>query len=170
MKKYDMLNKYHLTLLIPVLLVLSGCWSKSDKNDSVSKLVVINVLDKNYYDDCHITGSINIPFEDLEAKLKDLNKKDQYVVYCSNYACTAAPYCAKMMKDAGFDKMFVFHAGIVGWYQKKYPHTGPAVMSYLRDANDKLDEDSLNDEQHTGIVDISAEELKTKMEEAHLLS
>ena len=38
-------------------------------------------------------------------------------------------------------------------------------MSYLQDVNDKLDEDEpLDEQEHSGIVDITAEELKTKGE------
>ena len=177
MKKHDMLFKHKLTflnssLLIFTTLFFSGCffWN-SDKKVNESKLIVINVLDKDYYDDCHITGSINIPFEDLENNINTMNKKDMYVIYCSNYACTAAPHCAKMMKEAGIENVTVLHAGIVGWYQLKYPYIGEAKMSYLEETNKKLYADEPVDEcDNSCINDISAEELKLKMIEAGLLS
>ena len=137
-KKCDMINKNKLTLLIPFLsifiaVIFSGCWGGST-NDS--GLVVVNVLDKKYYEDCHIQGSVHIPFEDIEARIKTFDKNNHYVFYCSNYACTAAPFTATMLKEAGFPKVSVYHGGIVEWYQKKYPCVGPAELSYLKDENE----------------------------------
>lgn len=175
MKKYDIIDKYKLTLLSSSLLVFStvffsGCW-KSEAEDKKSKLVVINVLDKDYYDDCHITGSVNIPFEELDDRVKGMNKKDSYIFYCSNYACTAAPFSAKMFKDAGVDNVAVYHGGMVEWYQNKYPYTGSAKKSYLQDINEKLEEDEPLDEQaHAEIKDITADQLLSMMKSAKLLS
>ena len=175
MKNYDMLNKHKLTLMSSSLLAVaalffSGCW-KSEIKDKESKLVVINVLDKDYYDDCHIAGSVNIPFGEVEDRITSLNKKDQHVIYCSNYACTAAPFTAGIMKKAGFENVSVFHGGIVQWHQKGYPCTGPATMEYLQDSNEKLNEDEpLDEQEHSEITDLTAEQLLEKMKESNLLS
>lgn len=172
MKKYDMINKNKLTLLSVSLvgvsaLFLAGCgWFSSKKEEVAPGLVVINVLDKDYFDDCHITGSINVPFDDLEKKISSLNKQSEYVVYCSNYACTAAPHSAKMLKDADFDQVSVYHGGIVEWHQKGYPCTGPAQKEYLKEANEPMDDEDHSDD----MVSVTADELKTKMIEAGLLS
>ena len=91
MKKYDILLDVALknikflsfSLIVCSLLVLSGCWSSSNNQ---SKLIIINVLDPDYYQDCHIPGSINIPFEKFEDRMKTLNKKDfQWYVYILPY-------------------------------------------------------------------------------------
>lgn len=167
MKKY-MLFKLKIAFLGLPLAVMamffSGCW-KSDSRNKASKLVVINVLDKDYYDDCHITGSVNVPFEELEDRVKSMNKKDSYVFYCSNYACTAAPFSAKMLKDAGAENVFAYHGGMAEWYQNKYPYTGLAQKSYLNDANSKFD-----DEDHAEIKNITADQLLSMMKSAKLLS
>lgn len=165
MKKYGIIKQNSLTYIFSAFMVctglfLTGCWKGSDKQ---SKLVVINVLDKKMYDDCHITGSINIPFEDLEDRMKSLSKDDEYVFYCSNYACTAAPFSAKMLKDADFSNVSVYHGGIVEWYQKKYPYSGPAKDDYLKEDNEPLDDDD-----HEVPV-IKAEDLKSKLEKSGLL-
>ena len=44
---------------------LSGCVSSEKKEIDAPKLLVINVLDKALYDDCHITGSIHVPFDQV---------------------------------------------------------------------------------------------------------
>jgi S-adenosylmethionine:tRNA-ribosyltransferase-isomerase (queuine synthetase) len=38
------------------------------------KLIIINVLDKKYYNDCHIPESINIPYEEFKAKITELGE------------------------------------------------------------------------------------------------
>ena len=72
MKKYGIVNMNKLTLFFPSVIAVavicfSGCFDSSQKE---SKLVVINVLDQKYYDDCHIKGSINIPFDEFENQLQ----------------------------------------------------------------------------------------------------
>ncbi len=169
MKKYDILldvtmkNIHFLgfSLIVCSILVFSGCWNSSN---NASKLVVINVLDSDYYKDCHMTGSINIPFDQFEERMKTLNKKDSYVLYCSNFACTAAPYAAELLKNAGFEDVAFFPGGIVQWYQNGYPCTGAAQMVYLKEENELLGEDD-----HPGIQMLTPQELQSKMEQAGLI-
>ena len=158
--KMNTLKLFFSAFILPVALLLSGCWKSADKSSS---LVIINVLDKNYFDDCHITGSVHIPFEDLEKRMSSMSKDDQYVFYCSNYACTAAPFSAKMFKDAGFKNVYLYPGGIVEWYQKGYPCQGPAKMEYLKEDNEPLGEE---DED---VPVLTPAELKSKMEKFNLL-
>lgn len=145
------------SLIVCSLMLFAGCWSSSNNH---SKLVVINVLDPEYHQDCHMTGSINIPFEQFEERMKSLDKKDRYVLYCSNFACTAAPYAAELLHKAGFEDVSLFPGGIVQWYQKGYPCTGPAKMDYLKEENEPMDE-----ENHPGIKLLTPDELKTAMDQ-----
>ncbi len=167
-KKYDILNKnrsrFYIFSLIITGLLLSGCW-QSDTGKKDSKLMVINVLDKSYFEDCHITGSISITFEELETRMSKMDKSKDYVLYCSNYACMAAPTSVKMMQNIGFKDVAVYPGGIVEWYQKKYPYQGPATMEYLKDENEPLGEDDDVD-----VPTVSAEALLEKMKKADLLS
>lgn len=165
MKNYDIIKLWNFKFLFFSLIFLqtfffSGCWSSKIES---SKLVVINVLDATYYDDCHMTGSINIPFENLENRMKSLNKNNSYVFYCSNYACTAAPYAAGMFKEAGFKNVSVFTGGIVEWFKAGCPVTGPAQKEYLNEENEPL-----SDEDHKDIMVISLEDLKAQMASANM--
>jgi len=171
MKKCDIINMKNSKIILSSLTILaaflfSGCWSSKTSDQSVGqepKLVVINVLDASNFDDCHMTGSINIPFEALEDAMKTLNKKDHYVLYCSNYACTAAPFAAGMMQEAGFEHAAFFPGGIVEWYQKGYPCTGPAQMGYLKEENEPLSEDD-----HAEVPMLSVDDLKAEMTAAKM--
>lgn len=169
-KKYDILHfvptkLYVCSLIVFSIAFLSGCWSSSNSDvTKESALKVINVLDKSYFNDCHIKGSINIPFEEFEDSLKSLLKNDKYVIYCSNYACTAAPYAAQLMKDSGFKHVMLLPGGMVEWYQKNLPCSGSAQLQYLKEDNPVLDEHG-----HEGLEEITPEQLYEKLKEAKLL-
>ena len=52
-----------ITVLLAAIVLLPSCgWDSGSK----PSFVLVNVLDKEFYDDCHIKGSINVPFENLE--------------------------------------------------------------------------------------------------------
>jgi rhodanese-related sulfurtransferase len=169
-KKYGMIQSVYMKLYVCSLIIfditfLSGCWGSSNlQQTEISSLQVINVLDKSYFDDCHIKGSINIPFDEFEQSLKKLSKNDEYVVYCSNYACTAAPYAAQLMKDAGFEQVSLLPGGIVEWYQKGLPCTGTGQLQYLKEENSVLDEDG-----HSDLKSVTSEQLLEKLKNYKLI-
>ena len=123
-----------------------------------AQLVIINVLDKAEFDDCHIQGSINIPFDEFENKVASLSKYNHYVLYCADYACMSSAFCVKLLKDAGIEHVWEYDGGIVEWYQKGYPIEGAAHEEYL-----KLENINFNDEKLS--TSITAEELLVKIEE-----
>lgn len=168
LKKYDIVNSKHsifvgCSLIIFALTFLSGCWGSTEKSTE-PKLTVINVLDPSYFDDCHIKGSINIPFELFEEKIKTLSKNDHYVLYCSNYACTAAPFSAQLLQEAGFANVKLLPGGIVEWYQKGFPCNGPAQLQYLHEENQPFADDG-----HGDLHVISPEKLLEKLKAAGLV-
>lgn len=151
-----------------VLALLPACWNKeAEKNES---LYVINVLDKNNYDDCRIAGSINVPFENVESFAKNLNRNTEIVVYCANYMCTASGSAVEKLKEMGFANVYAYEGGTAEWYQMglksngKYPIEGTCKASYLAAANEKPTK-----QEHTVAV-ISADELYEKMVSHGLLS
>lgn len=170
--------------LVAVSLLLAGCGCMSRKQaeaaatkaehavvDAVEnaaekvKTVVINVLDKAYYEDGHIEGSLNIPFEELDQKLPELEaQKDStlFVMYCANPACTASLEAAKKMQELGFN-VVAYEGGSAEWYQKAqvdpehYKFSGPAQQEYLKEPATIV-------AQHDGSVKlISAEELSARL-------
>ncbi|MGZ6250623.1 MAG: rhodanese-like domain-containing protein [Candidatus Chromulinivorax sp.] len=148
-------------------LFLPACWpfgSDTEKNQEKSKaeLVIINVLDKAEYQDCHIAGSINVTFDEFESKIPTLAKQNHYVLYCADYMCMSSSFCAKLMIDAGFKHVWAYEGGMAEWYQKGYAYEGPAQLEYLHSENENLAGDEQGD-----VPTISAEELKEKIEKMH---
>ena len=137
---------------------LSGCVSSEKKEIDAPKLLVINVLDKALYDDCHITGSIHVPFDQVISYVRDMSKDTEIVVYCSNYACTTSDYVAKKLYDQGFTHVMVYQGGMAEWKQQGMPTEGPGQQLYLTKTMIKLDESD-----HSVIPVITIDELARKL-------
>jgi len=125
------LKKFSFIIAGFLLVLLSSCWRGTvEKKKGV---IVINVLDKELYDDCHIKGSMSMPFEKVKQELPKLVDKDAEVVfYCSNYMCSASGESAKMAKELGFKKAYAYEGGTAEWYQKGYPVEGSCKQGYLK--------------------------------------
>jgi len=103
-----------------------------EKINKQPDLLLINVLSKDYFDDCHIKGSINIPFDVFEKRISELDKNRDIVVYCSNYMCSASAAAYKILKKNGFEKVKAFEGGMKEWYDKGYPSQGACALTYLK--------------------------------------
>jgi rhodanese-related sulfurtransferase len=116
------------------ILLLSGCGTEEQRTDGEKKsgLFVINVLDKEWYDDCHIKGSINVPFAELDSFVKKLDtEKSEIVLYCSNHFCASSMYACKHLKELGFKHVWAYEGGTAEWYQLGLPVEGPSQRAYL---------------------------------------
>lgn len=143
-------------LIIGILMGLPGCWQKIEKREG---LVVVNVLDKELYDDCHIKGSINIPFEMIEEQAALIDKNAEIVIYCSNYQCSTSEYAARKLRSQGFTNVSVYEGGTAEWFQEGLPVEGPHRQAYLVKPNRQLSR-----EEYAGAIPIiTAQDLAFKM-------
>ena len=117
-----------------LLLLATGCdWASKPAKP---KFIIVNVLDREQYDDCHIKGSIQVDFMDLESyALKHFDKDStQIVVHCSNYKCTASGESVKMLKDHGFKHVYAYEEGTAGAAKHgKIAMEGVCKQAYLQD-------------------------------------
>ncbi len=155
----SMFKKYvHVTgatftsLAVVSLLVLSGC-DLGKKKEKEPSLIVVNVLAKELYDDCHIPGSIQVDFEKVMDIAKEWPKSAKIVIYCANYSCTASASAARDLKAQGFDA-YEYAAGTAGWLQAGLPVVGDAKQRYLHQVNEQHSESMI------GVPMVSTEELK----------
>ncbi len=133
--------KYNKSLFIIGILavVLPGCWYTVQKRDG---LVIVNVLDKELYEDCHIKNSINIPFEMIEEQAATINTNADVVVYCSNCQCSTSDYAARKLYNQGFTKVAIYQGGTAEWFQEGLPVEGPHKQAYLVKPCRQLPQDS----------------------------
>ena len=145
------------SILLALILVLPGCtwlteWFggikmkfnpnyRDVKVISVEKLqermddpdvLVINVLSKETFDDCHISGSLNVPLKGLKAAAQQRKKEQEIVVYCASYTCPASKEAFLVLKELGFINIEAYEGGMKEWKQKELPHVGECKLEYLK--------------------------------------
>jgi rhodanese-related sulfurtransferase len=155
---------YSVFLVLVCAMFLPGCWpfGSSVEKSTKPELVIINVLDKAEFDDCHIKGSVNITFDEFEAKVPTFNKNNHYVLYCADSMCMSSGFCAKVLQDAKFDHVWAYEGGMADWYQKGYPCQGPAQLEYLTAESLDMSDD---ENEQSEVSTITAEQLLEKIEQ-----
>lgn len=91
----------------------------ADLIEKMPTLVILDVRTETEYNGEHIEGAINIPVEELEQRINELNNTDEFLVYCrtGNRSGTAI----NIMEKYGFDKIFHLSEGINGWKNAGFP-------------------------------------------------
>lgn len=125
---------------------------------SGNRLVLVNVLDPEQYKDCHIKGSINVPFEQLDTFAHKLDKEIEVVFYCSNYMCAASGKAAQLFGKKGFKHVWAYEAGMTDWYTKNLPVEGACKASYLTMPNLPFEST-----EKSPFMTISTNDLKVKL-------
>ena len=142
-----------------LIFLLSSCWPGKTREPvkMITGLAVINVLDKELHDDCHIKGSINVPFGEIKDLEKMVDKNATVVTYCTNYMCGASGAARKQLIKMGYKNVYVYEGGTAEWKKKGLPTVGPCKKGYLGNVGtppEKKEPYMLN-----------AEELKAKIDE-----
>lgn len=96
-----------------------------------ANLVVINVLPAEYYDDCHIIGSINMPLAELDDKIGGIEKDAPIVVYCAHAKCDLSSKAAKHLEQLGYTNVKMYEGGMKEWVAEGLSYDGQAEMDYL---------------------------------------
>lgn len=149
------------------LAAFGPCDKKKDQSETdTPNMFVINVLDKEFHDKCHIQSSINVPLENIEKYAqKNINKNDVIVVYCGNYMCTASGESARSLQKLGFKQVYAYEGGTAEWAHY-YPDkvVGECTAGYL-----KKWEKPKGHEEAEDIKIISTDDLLKMMKEFKLL-
>ena len=114
-------KKFLISVMAAVAIVcLPACWPSKKKGGSEAsgQLHVLNVLDPEQYNECHIPGSLNVPYDKVAEYAQSLDKNAEVVVYCSNYQCSASSQVAKQLRELGFENVAVYEGGTAEWYQR----------------------------------------------------
>lgn len=153
-----------LTICVSLLAILPACFGDTKQNNCTScnehhddhaeikeampGLLVINVLDREHFENCRVPGSVSVPFElmgqfidKLEKVYSDKNAVE-IVVYCSNYMCSASGEAADLLVKRGFENVKAYEGGIAEWYQHGLPYEGPCALedfAYLKKVMNKID-------------------------------
>jgi rhodanese-related sulfurtransferase len=114
-----------ISILIALSIFFLGCGEKK------TNLYLVNVLEKKQFDDAHIPGSINVPYQDLIKTSSSWDKNAEIILYCSNTMCLASCEGVKQLKDLGFKNVRAYEDGIAGWFQAGLKVVGNKQEEYL---------------------------------------
>ena len=132
--------------------------------DADKEFVLIDVSGKKVFDDCHIKGAINVPYEAVAKYARNVAKNTEIVLYCTNYRCISSTEAGKLLTSREFKDVSVYEGGVAEWYQlgkkeKGFPVVGPCNQAFLKHEIEKVE----TDEKDVRVI--SAQELKNKLEE-----
>jgi rhodanese-related sulfurtransferase len=113
-------------ILMAISIVFLGCGEKK------TNLYLVNVLEKELFDDAHIPGSINVPYQDLIKQSSGWDKNAEIILYCSNTMCLASGEGVKQLKALGFKNVRAYEDGIAGWVQAGHDVVGNHQADYLK--------------------------------------
>ncbi|MES2999012.1 MAG: rhodanese-like domain-containing protein [Pseudomonadota bacterium] len=83
--------------------------------------VLLDVRDTNSFAKGHIAASINIPFSELMNKIKQLDGYRQRPVIINFSQGQAHHRIARLLKNAGFSRLYHLKGGIVAWQNAALP-------------------------------------------------
>ena len=88
--------------------------------------VIIDSRLPEYYQEGHITGAINISFEEIDnyvAKLTEINQDTMVVIYCDGGDCELSFDLAVYMIGIGYLRVYVYEGGWEEWSASALPVT-----------------------------------------------
>lgn len=83
------------------------------------RMLLLNVVDEEFYDLGHLPGSLIIPWDLLEGRLDEVDPDRYIVIYCRRGVRSEAAYTS--LSDAGYAHLWVMAGGIERWIELGYP-------------------------------------------------
>ncbi len=82
-------------------------------------LLLVNVVDEEFYDLGFVPGSLKIPWDTLASRLAEVDRQRHVVVYCRKGVRSESAYTT--LVDAGYPLLWVMEGGIERWIAAGYP-------------------------------------------------
>ncbi|HEX8137537.1 MAG TPA: rhodanese-like domain-containing protein [Pyrinomonadaceae bacterium] len=93
--------------------------------DKKAPILIVDVEDRDFYRWRHISGAVNIPVDELEARAGDeLSATGSIVVYCREEGLSAR--AVDILMENGFQRVSILKGGLAEW-EKAEPQ--PARLS-----------------------------------------
>lgn len=86
-------------------------------------VLVLDVRDRDSYEQEHIPGAANIPLEELEERITEVPKQKTVVAYCWTVTCALAPKAALILAHKDY-KVQEMVGGIEAWKKAGFPVEG----------------------------------------------
>lgn len=84
-----------------------------------SRMLLLNVVDEEFYDLGHLPGSLIIPWDLLEGRLDEVDPARYIVIYCRRGVRAEAAYTT--LSQAGHPHLWIMAGGIERWIELGFP-------------------------------------------------
>ncbi len=85
-----------------------------------ARLTIIDVDDREVFLTGHISGSVNIPFDELEARARhELDSSAQIIIYCRCVSDGTSRLAARVLYTLGFRDVSILKGGYKAWAESK---------------------------------------------------
>ena len=93
------------------------------KFDSNEVFTLIEALPKQYFEEWHLPGAINIPHDEFQNIATDMlpNKEALIITYCASTECQNSKIAANTLKGMGFTNVFEYVEGKADWKDAGFP-------------------------------------------------
>ena len=113
-------------VLLPLLALASGYLSTGltpaellEKLDGPRAPLMVDLRKPVEFGVAHVPGAVNIPLEELEARIEELRYEHGVLIYCINGARTRQ--AEPVVYAAGIDKVFHLKGSLQGWIPGGHP-------------------------------------------------
>jgi len=89
-------------------------------DEQASQAVLLDVRSREGFNEGHLPGAINIPFEELPTRLKELPKNKDIITYCWDVTCILCTKAAFVLAKKGYRAKEML-GGIAEWQQAGFP-------------------------------------------------
>ena len=89
-------------------------------DENPNQVVVLDVRSRQGYAEGHLPGAMNIPFEDLPTRIKELPKSKEIITYCWDVTCLLCTKAAYVLTKKGYRAKEML-GGIAEWKNAGFP-------------------------------------------------
>ena len=89
-------------------------------DQDAGRVVILDVRSREGYAAGHLPGAVNIPFEELPARLRELPKQQDVITYCWDVTCLLCTKAAYLLASKGYRAKEMI-GGIAEWENAGFP-------------------------------------------------
>ncbi|HVO72850.1 MAG TPA: rhodanese-like domain-containing protein [Ignavibacteriaceae bacterium] len=89
--------------------------------------IFIDAREKEDFESSHIKGAINIPFDNIDEYIPDINKipkENRIITYCGGTECDLSILLGNKLSEMGYKNVYIFFGGWNKWIDAGLPVEG----------------------------------------------
>lgn len=73
------------------------------EGDAEDRFTILDVRDADTYNEGHIPGSVNVPYQELKERLNEIPRDKEVVTYCYHIGCLLATRAGAVLAREGYE-------------------------------------------------------------------